>query len=374
MKNSPLPEQKNREHGPAGRRDDATRTLRALEAFCEMLAPGDRIPTHKELMRRFQASERAVLRALDEMQRQGKITRRNGIGTFVAPREAPESREKSLAGASRIKRAIIAVAQPDHSFFDCCMKALFRYAESSGLDLMCQIIGSEADALPVPDPENRPLGYLFFRYHLAPVAAQMQAGGCRVVLVGSPPAGVGPEIPCVYGDQEQGGYLALSHILALGHRRVAFAHPGEDLPLQWRWRGYQRALREAALAGQKVETSLLLAEQTDEWSGQPALASAFFRAQNAPTALVAWNDHEAAALLTSLTRGGVRVPQDVSLIGYDALPEGRRVFPSLTTVDHGISQQMQAAVRLLTQNGPLPPEATVFAPALISRESTTRRI
>src|SRR5437763_1437464 len=96
-------------------RSNAARVLQVIEELCASLDIGDRLPTHTELMRRFGASERAVLRALDELQRAGKIVRRNGVGTFVTDARLPGSSATPITGTDG--RTVVAVAQPDQSFF-----------------------------------------------------------------------------------------------------------------------------------------------------------------------------------------------------------------------------------------------------------------
>ena len=79
-------------------------------------------------------------------------------------------------------------------------------------------------------------------------------------------------------------------------------------------------------------------------------------------------------VLAALTAAGIKVPEDVSLIGYDALPQGLMVHPTLTTIDSMVHQQLDAAVQLLTQ--PVPqrgPYTAVALPTLIQRGSTAHR-
>ena len=75
-------------------------------------------------------------------------------------------------------------------------------------------------------------------------------------------------------------------------------------------------------------------------------------------------------LLALLLSAGVRVPEDVSIVGYDNLPEGSRVYPQLTTVDQGIERQMRLALRMLTQTNPLAAGRTLVTPTLLARRST----
>jgi DNA-binding LacI/PurR family transcriptional regulator len=87
--------------------------------------------------------------------------------------------------------------------------------------------------------------------------------------------------------------------------------------------------------------------------------------------VAAWNDHEAVRLLGQMMRSGIRVPQDVSIVGYDDLPEGRLIHPTLTTVDTSIERQLLTALELLT-NPIQPPfnHSVVVLPTLVCRDSS----
>ncbi len=346
------------------RRTDKRQVARLLEEFCAALLPGDRIPTHTELMRQLHVSERAIHAGLNELQRQGRIIRKNGVGTFIA--------EPIEAGFDNANRTIVAIARPDHSFFDRFLDLLFQHVELENLKLVCQPVDGVDTSPLLLAATLRPLGFLVFGYRLLPLAKQLQANGNRVVLVGAPPADVTPEIPGIYSDHAHGGYLTTNHLIELGHRRIAYAHAGvPDLQRQRRWQGHQRALQTARRAGIALEVTFLSEAETHTWETAPKEAAAFFVRPNAPTGIVAWNDYEAIRLLATLTRAGVQAPAQVSLVGYDALPESKMVYPSLTTVEHGIQQQIYAAVDLLTRPTPVPPtHAMVIIPTLTPREST----
>jgi LacI family transcriptional regulator len=115
---------------------------------------------------------------------------------------------------------------------------------------------------------------------------------------------------------------------------------------------------------------VLFLDEVESWKQSPEEAQQYFKRADAPTGIAVWNDHEAVGVLSALSRAGIRVPDHVSLVGYDDLPEGRRVHPPLTTVDSAVEQQLQAALDILT--GDAPPSSThtvVVLPALIKRES-----
>ncbi len=352
------------------------RALLQLEELCSTLQPGDRIPALPELMRRFQASERAILRSLDELQRQGRIIRRHGSGTYIA--DSPPVPPAAAFSTTIAQQSIVAVRTPDNSYFDRCVDLLFGHSDALGLPLICRIVSTSAsvevaDSL-VPSGAEAHLSFVLFRYHLAPLAKRLQEKGCRVVIVGAPLADVTPEVPCVYGDHQEGGYLATRHLLDLGHCRIAYHTMDENYHRTLRWRGHQRAIEEVERrSGGKIAASVLDDAEMLAWRTDPARAQAFFRSSDAPTAIVAWNDHEAARLVIALRAAGIRVPDDVSVMGYDNLPEGQLVQPLLSTIDHSMDWQLRTALDLLRRPAlPTPSHTMTVLPTLVPRGSTAR--
>lgn len=339
--------------------------LQALTAYCGTLPPGSRIPTHTELMPLLNASERAVREALSQLQRDGLLVRKNGVGTFLS--------DMSSVATGKRQEGIVVVARPDRAFFDRCMDLLYRRCDDADLALLCHPTEDEADVFVAGNSSTiRTLGYILFGYRLAPLAKRLLEAGHRVVIIGAPLADETPTVPCIYNDHEHGGYLATKHLIELGHRRIDFCLAGSgNVTRQRRWLGYQRAIAEAKRSGISIQSDTLPETVVESWENGSASVAEFFSSPTAPTAILAWNDHEAAKLLSCLTRGGIRIPQDVSLVGYDALPEGKIVYPSLTTVDHGMQQQINAAVEFLTRPGPIVTSHTVIViPSLVVREST----
>jgi len=354
------------------RRSEADRVVRALEQLCDDQEPGAKIATHTELMRQMNASERTILRALDELQRQGRVVRRHGSGTFVAHRVP--ARPVSTPVVIDEMNAIVAIAHPDQSFFDRCIELLYSHARSADLDLVCRLMSNKNDLSTVLKGIGKAAGYVVFSYNCEPIARELAEAGHRVVIVGAPPVDVIPDIPCVYGNHEQGGYMAAKHLIQFGHDRLLFMSDSPEPKRLARWRGISRAVAEARRSDQPVEVEILAYNQIAQWKANPELVRAIMQAPGAPTGIIAWNDNEALHILTALNGAGIKVPQDVSLIGYDALPQGLMVHPTLTTVDSMIHQQLDAAVQLLTQ--PVPqrgPYTAVALPTLIQRGSTAQR-
>ena len=353
------------------RKTGVDQVIRALEDYCSGLEPGTRIPTRTELMRQFDASERAVLKALDELRRNGRIVLRNGSGTFVAEPQTGRGAESLVPQTLVDSRTVVAIAKPDRSVFDRAMNLLCNFTEDKGLALTCRLLSSSSPSLQVTEGGEKPLGYILFRQDLSPLARSLQERGNRVVLVGAPLVDDLPGVPNVYGDHETGGYIATRHMLDLGHRSIAFL--GDDDLLQTRrWKGSMRACDEGRKRGQKIDAQVLNFNDVAAWSGRPEVIRNFFRSSGAPTAVVGWNDHEAVGLLGQMMRAGIRVPEEVSIIGYDDLPEGRLIHPTLSTVDTSIEQQLRTALDILTR--PTPPasnHSVLVLPTLIRRDSST---
>ena len=343
---------------------DAQEVVRQLERMCDELEPGARIPSRDELMRRFDASQRSVLKALDELQRRHRLVIRNGSGTYVADFQAPVQND-ALIGT----RTVVAVTRPDRSVFDFAMSSLYSHVENAELSLAARFVESAHSFGPIPQfGEHSPLGYIVFGRDLTSLAQELQSAGNRVVMVGSPHTGEDLGVPNVRGDHETGGYRVMNHLIELGHRHIVF-YGNDNLRQHSRHKGHERAMREAKRRAIMVETQMLPMATVASWNAQSARD--FFCGPQAPTAVAAWNDHEAVALLGNLGRAGISVPGEVSLMGYDNLSEGQKMHPALSTVEAAIDQQLRAALEILTAPKAASPNRNVIVlPSLVRRDSS----
>jgi DNA-binding LacI/PurR family transcriptional regulator len=352
--------------------DEAARVLRELQVLCNRAAPGERLPTHRDLMRRYRASERMVLRALDDLQRLGVIVRRGGIGTFVTERGGTARSTTVLPACA--PTSILAIARPDRSFFDRCLEVLHRLTQADGRQVVIYPLEDDNAGLTLPPPAARPAGIMLFHQRFTALAGRLLADGCRVVLVGTPAHGTITPVPCVYSDHEQGGYLATLHLLHRGHRRLAMLGGDGGLEHTPRWRGHQRAVMEAQTQDPTVTASVITQKDLAAWEADPRLVVDWWQGPHGATGVACWNDREAARLLAVLTRAHINVPDDIGLVGYDDLPDCRVVHPPLTTIDQQIEQQVRAALALLTVSKPMAASRTVVSPALIPRASSESRV
>lgn len=146
-------------------------------------------------------------------------------------------------------------------------------------------------------------------------------------------------------DDFHGGLLAGRELIEAGHRRLALVAPGVDSPgvIHQRFLGFKAAVSEAGLDRE----ALRLIDCEPFFDESMALGGRLAHEGDRPTGFFATADIIAIGLLKGLTDGGVSVPAEASVIGFDDLPEARYVSPALTSVRQDIPAKAKAAVAAL---------------------------
>ena len=174
-------------------------------------------------------------------------------------------------------------------------------------------------------------------------------------------------------DNELGGYLATQHLLELGHRAIAcITGPLYKADARARLAGYRRALEQANC---DYDEHLVIESNFTESGGQAAAARLLSR-QIPFTALFAQNDHLAIGAMNQLKTQQLRIPGDISLVGYDDMVMAPYVEPALTTVAIPVNEfGRQSALLALNLTGPPDVQITHrFKPTLVLRDSTARAV
>lgn len=151
-------------------------------------------------------------------------------------------------------------------------------------------------------------------------------------------------LPSVHADNLAGAITATEHLISLGHRRIGFLAGRPDLEsARQREEGYRRAL---AAAGIPLDPALIrVGDYELEMSERPARQ--LLTLDDRPTAVFAANDLSAIQTLHVARSLGLTVPDDLSVIGFDNIPESALMAPPLTTIDQSIQQMGRLAVELL---------------------------
>lgn len=174
------------------------------------------------------------------------------------------------------------------------------------------------------------------------------------------------ECDTVRPDDLAGARAAVRHLLALGHRRIAYVgsyHEPQAHVNQLRWTGFSEAMSEAGLpvnpGGQRIGEPKALLERIFEWG--------------MPTALLCFCDDVARLAILELAARGLNVPHDISVIGFDDLRYAQFVIPPLTTVRLPYTQIGATAGRMILERIETPtlaPRRVVLPEELIVRAST----
>lgn len=169
------------------------------------------------------------------------------------------------------------------------------------------------------------------------------------------------------GDDRLGGYLAARHLIDLGHRRIGLiSGPSYASSARGRLSGYRDALSEAGIGFDES----LVAESTFGIDSGAEAAERLMSLQERPTAIFAVNDNTAIGALSTLSRRGLSVPDDISLVGYNDVPIVSSLPVPLTSVRVPFDQIARAALDLLSKDAGGKAETIVATPTLFPRRST----
>ncbi|WP_088288166.1 LacI family DNA-binding transcriptional regulator [Kineosporia sp. A_224] len=272
----------------------------------------------------------------------GGRTQTLGVVTFDTAQYGPAS---TLLGIERAARergygvAIAAIARPDHDALR---------------DAVLSLHDHQVDGLVVIAP------------FVATAGALRDLEGTTPVVVAE--AGHPGEAPIVGIDQGHGARLATRHLLGLGHRTVHHvAGPDDWIESRLRVAGWRDELASAALAAPPpIET---------DWSAAAGYAAGVrLVEQGDVTAVFAANDQIALGLLHAFHARGLRVPDEVSIVGFDDTPESAYYTPALTTVRQDFGRLGEVAVALLDQRVADPSlvveNKQLITPTLVVRSST----
>lgn len=214
--------------------------------------------------------------------------------------------------------------------------------------------------------ELRADGIILAGARLAPIAIGKAASAVPVAAIGIPVRIAGVDV--VGDDDRLGATLAVEHLAALGHRRIAHIDGGGGAGAAERRHGYETTMRALGL-GRFVQVAP--GEFTEE--GGYVGAQRLLRGDGRPTAIFAANDLAALGALKALEEADLRVPEDISLVGYDntSLAGLRQI--SLTTIHQPRRQIGEMAMRALLRRIDRPAaraRQVVLPPTLVTRATT----
>jgi len=365
-------------HEVNGLNSSSPKYLRLKEEIVSWIAagryrPGDKLPSENELSGRFGLSRQTVRQSLGELVQEGWLSREQGKGTFVA--RLTEGR-RAAAGSRTV--GLITTYISDYIF-----PSIVRGVESALKDRGYRLLLSSTDnrkdreresletmlsqgvsgliVEPTRSAEGNPNfgAYMALQYH-----------GIPLLMINEQYPDL--DCPCVKLDDEAGGRLATDHLLERGHRRIAGFFKTDDLQGVHRMKGFVRAFRDRGLA---VDPDDIVRYSTEEREERPRSAlRELLRRPEPPTAIVCYNDELAVALLDVVREAGLRVPEDLAIVGYDDSFLATATEIKLTSVVHPKAEMGEKAAGLLLSmlesGGRREAKDWVYAPSLAVRQST----
>lgn len=180
---------------------------------------------------------------------------------------------------------------------------------------------------------------------------------------------------CIYVDNYEAAYRLTQYLIDLGHRDIAhitavLGYEKHITDITKRYRAYRQAMQDAGLKG---DPRLVVEGNLQQQSG--VLAVEMLLSRGRPfSAIFAANDQMAFGARLALYRRGIRVPEDVSIVGFDDEPSAAYMIPPLTTMRQpGLEMGKAAASSILSLIDGNPAEVSVFSADLVVRESVAKR-
>lgn len=307
-------------------------------------------PSHRTLCKLTGASLNTVRLALDILEKEGLIYRRQRSGTFVRRRPDGQPRPVDRSGLTCIN--IIEPEQPDTR---AAIRAdyLAGYADALGTAPIETRFVAWAEAARNPDAAystrhaHGKQGFILL--NIVPPDFLIWLLGRRAAFVVQhfcyyPTRGL-PKHNRIFVNKVGGAFEGTRHLLDLGHRRIAFAGriPKPNAPPSV-YEGYRTAL---LCAGLGTEDDDVFDFGTDDVELAMPHVRQWFASNACPDAVFAQTDAMAIAVLRVAAERGVRVPQDLSVVGFNDLPECAATTPPLTTVADPRRRLGREAVEML---------------------------
>lgn len=180
-----------------------------------------------------------------------------------------------------------------------------------------------------------------------------------------------PELSRVVVDNVAGGYLATQHLLALGHKRIAYISDFLDdpfnSPVRDRYRGYRQALKEAGIP---FRQEYHLQGEHGRYEAR-AMTKTLLSLPDPPTAIFAYSDTQAIGVIEAAAEIGVKIPEQLSVIGFDNIEAAE--YLHITTIRQALFESGICGCELLLQvmANPLPEPREISLPIELVQRNTT---
>lgn len=306
------------------------------------LKSGDQLPTFAEACEAHSVTPGTVERAYSLLEREGLIERQQGRGTFVAHRQRTLTGNIGILGSDSLWRGHLA-------YYSLLMRGIEEMAAQVG----CHLVFLGDSLRWDPKSCDKVDGILIVAAEqLAPIVQQLPADLPRVALLTG-----AEDVSSILADDYQGAALAVRYLLQQKHRRIACLMEKKPVLARRRLAGYRDALSEFDIEPETDWMRITPSVNTDkapqpylEWGRNQMLG--WIKegwSETRCTAIFVQNETAAIGVMQALQEAGIRVPQDVSVMGFDGTELCDLVSPRLCAVEVPLAQIGIKAMELLNR-------------------------
>ena len=339
------------------------------------IKPGEKLPSENELSDRYHISRHTVRKALSILINEGYIEAEHGRGTFCSQRMGHMKNSRNVA--------VVTTYISDY-IFPRLIQGMDKVLTENGYSIILKntansrtkeervledILTKDIEGLIIEPSKSQiyckhtNLYAMLDQYEIPYVFIQ----GVYSQMI---------DKPHILMDDCKGGYMVTKHLIDAGHRKILGIFKADYFQGKERHKGYVKALQEAGIA---YDPDMVVWFHTEDRKTKPAMMMELFLEQKVEMdAVVCYNDQIAIEVIRCLQRNGLRVPEDISVTGYDnsVIAEGT---VGLTTITHPQEKLGEMAAELLLEKIRKVPEEKsriprLIQPELIVRGSTIERI
>ncbi|MFB5661910.1 GntR family transcriptional regulator [Alteribacillus sp. HJP-4] len=336
-----------------------------------------KINSEYELVNQFNVSRHTIRQAIGELVSEGWLYREHGVGTFCA------DRSKLIQHHSRKSIAIVTTYLSDY-IFPHIIRGAERILSDRGYNVILfstnNDVGKERTALEnilsqqvegvIAEPTQSSFTNPNINYYLNLENLQIP-----YVMINAYYEELEPL--SLIMDDEKGGYMAAEHLLDLGHKDIIGIFKSDDLQGTRRMKGFLKAHRQHGIS---LDPTNIITYATSEKFTKPAQETAKLLQQKTsrPSAIVCYNDELAIQILEVIRKQGLKVPEDISIVGYDDSHFAEATEIKFTSIKHPKSRMGEMAAEMvidLIENKPGRKKETgsiVYEPELVVRQSTRK--
>ncbi|MBS4178195.1 GntR family transcriptional regulator [Lederbergia citrea] len=336
--------------------------------------PGEKIYSENELTKMFNVSRHTIRQAVGQLVHEGLLYREQGAGTFCSTPNVP-SKPPQMAGKNI---GIITTYISDY-IFPSIIRGMESYLTSNGysLTISCTdndldkekqcleaMLSRNIDGLIIEPTKSS--GYNpNIHYYL-----ELERRNIPYLMINQYYSQLNP--PYIMLDDEKGGYIATDYLFSQGHEKIIGIFKTDDMQGVLRMKGFIRAFRENNIPF--LNDTIISYTTEDLNNGLTDKLKEILENPAVPSGIICYNDEVALTTINFLRENGYKVPDDISIVGYDDSHLAEVSEVKITSVTHPKAKMGEDAAKWIVDavenNGASKQESIIYEPELVIRNST----